>query len=79
MGACHSGKIHESHSTPVKAEPTASKTGFLYSEVRKTIRPLDLLLFAGSDEISTMIRFLQVRAASSHSHLFGKSEKELRE
>ena len=45
--------------------PRPTKPGNLYSQERHTLRPLDLLLFAGEDGISGMIRFLQERGIES--------------
>ena len=50
---------------PRPTKPGTTKPGALYSQERHTLRPLDLLLFAGEDGISGMIRFLQERGIES--------------
>lgn len=83
MGACHGKRPIEKDRTEGSSEseedsqPRPYKPGFLYSDVRNTLRPFDLLLFAGEDEISAMIRFLQVRKIAEKRVGAGKSEEDL--
>jgi len=66
MGGCASREI----------EKPIVKPGVLYNSVRNTIRPFDLALFAGSDGISGLIRYLQARNLSQHKNIDVSDEEQ---